>query len=157
MEMHQLEQLKASLDELKKNVTQQADRILIQTSSNANPPTQLIFPTQIPTPTTTNGPNQQPGLFVVDPKNIISHLPFNYGSYGSRGFFWTVIDWRTNSIWLKQNLRVFQFPHCSIKIFSHSVWWYYIKKIYISIYMIHHIILIIFSTSSPYKYNFVFV
>ncbi|TYK29439.1 agamous-like MADS-box protein AGL62 [Cucumis melo var. makuwa] len=87
MEMHQLEQLKASLDELKKNVTQQADRILIQTSSNANPPTQLIFPTQIPTPTTTNGPNQQPGLFVVDPKNIISHLPFNYGSYGSRGFF----------------------------------------------------------------------
>ena len=135
MEMHQLEQLKASLDELKKNVTQQADRILIQTSSNANPPTQLIFPTQIPTQTstTTNGPNQQPGLFVVDPKNIISHLPFNYGSYGSRGFFWTM-NWRRNSIWLEQNLRVFQFTHCSIKFFSYSVWSLIISETYVYLY-----------------------
>ncbi|XP_022975753.1 agamous-like MADS-box protein AGL62 [Cucurbita maxima] len=80
MELYQLEQLKLSLDELKKNVMQQADRILIQTS-NGNPPPQFF-----PTPTPAN-PNQQGGVYVVDQKNMISHLPYNYGSYGSRGFF----------------------------------------------------------------------
>ncbi|XP_038904315.1 agamous-like MADS-box protein AGL62 [Benincasa hispida] len=52
MEMNQLEQLKASLNELKKNVTQQADQILIQTSNDNLPP--QFFPTPTPTPTPIN-------------------------------------------------------------------------------------------------------
>ncbi|KAF3434537.1 hypothetical protein FNV43_RR21622 [Rhamnella rubrinervis] len=85
MELTQLEQLKASMEELKKNVSKQADRVLIQSS---NPAPFFGAGSSGSTQGTSTMINNNGGLGgnVMNPHNHHPHHPYNLG-YGARGFF----------------------------------------------------------------------
>lgn len=85
MELTQLEQLKASMEELKKNVSKQVDRVLIQSS---NPAPFFGAGSSGTTQGTSTMINNNGGLGgnVMNPHNHHPHHAYNRG-YGARGFF----------------------------------------------------------------------